>query len=569
MGAYPWYPERRITVLDGLWDFAWLGTSKPFDEVGPEDGDFRRVASVPGAFDTLPDLAGQRGTGVYRTRVLTAQGTGERTRLQCDGLGLRGRVFWDGREIAASELPYVPFSTVFAAGDAGWHELAIACDNRLVHSPAALFAPDFDFYGYGGIYRGVRLHRLPACAFDRVRVTTVDLAARSVRLDVRFLGDCPREVELSVGFDDVKPEIHAVRVADGIATFELAVPGGTLWSPESPHLHRVTVAMAGDAIVEQFGLRTVTARSGRIQLNGKDLRLVGFNRHEAHPELGPAVPEAEMARDLQFMKDMGCNFVRGAHYPQHQAFLDLCDRMGFLVWEESMGWNDRVERLVDPRFAALQEEQTRRMVQTSINHPSVILWGFLNEGASDHPDSRPLYARLARAIREEDPTRLVSYASNRCERDLSFAEADVIAMNLYPAWIDEPDWLHVQPFERIPAAIRRMVEFCSAPEYRDKPFLLSEIGTCALYGWHDPHRAGWSEEYQADYLRAVLEAVRGEPRLSGLAIWQLTDTRSFSAGAMRSKARGFNNAGVLDEYRRPKLAYQAVKELLGGGNRAW
>lgn len=566
MPTYPLYPDRNIVALDGLWDFAWLGETVAYDDARPSGITYTHTVSVPGVFDTLPDFVGQRGTGIYRTTV-HVRDEKQPLLLKLGGLGLRGRIYCDGREIAATELSYSPLTVGLPPQQAGGHELAIVVDNRFVTTPPALFFPNFDFYGYGGIYRSVQLHPVPDCYLDRVKVALTDLSRRRVSLTVLLGGSVPAQLDVRVAFDGGTETTHRVSVTNGQATIETDVPDGKLWSPQTPHLHTVTVSLGGengaarDTVVESFGLREIKAEAGKILLNGEPVKLLGFNRHEAHPEFGPALPEAEMVRDLQYMKDMGCNFVRGAHYPQNQAFLDLCDRMGFLVWEESLGWGDAVERLTDKHFGDLQEEQTRLMVRTSFNHPSVIVWAFLNEGASNHPDSRGLYTRLIRAIREEDPSRLVSYASNRATEDLSYRDADLVSMNIYPAWIDSPDWVQVQPFERIRNMVDKLAAFCSSPELREKPFILSEIGTCALYGWHDPHRAGWSEEYQADYLRETIRAVFDNPRLSGIAIWQLYDTRSYSCGEMRGKSRGFNNAGVIDEYRRPKLAYGVVKEL--------
>jgi len=558
MGAYPLFPSRKTLSLDGAWDFKWLGDKTPLEKLDPSKLSYDSFMAVPGAFDGPPELAGRRGVGVYRTQVRVS--SGKELRLKIGGMGLRGRVFWDGREIGSTDLAYSGVSFDFKAGQGDRHELAIAADNGIPEDKAILFKGLYDFYGYGGLYRGVELQELPSLRIERVQVSTASLAKRSVNLKLLVAGRLSGELRFEVSFDGAKPKAFSRKIKDGAVALELPVPGGKLWSPESPNLHTVEVSVDGDSVIERFGIRTVEAKDGRILLNGKPVELRGVNRHEAHPELGPALPVSLMVEDVQFLKDLGCNFVRGAHYPQSQQFLDLCDQAGVLVWEESLGWGDGEERVTDPRFCELQEAQTRQMVRNSFNHPSVIIWAFLNEGCSQLETARPLYSRLVKAIREEDSSRLVSYASCRSVHDALLDLVDLVSMNIYPAWIDGNDWGRPEPFERISAFVDKLAKFCSKPELKGKPLILSEIGACGLLGCRDRLRAGWSEEFQSDYFSEAIRSVFANKRYSGITLWQMYDTRTFAAhGDVRSKARAFNNAGVLDEYRRPKLAYDAVK----------
>jgi beta-glucuronidase len=321
--------------------------------------------------------------------------------------------------------------------------------------------------------------------------------------------------------------------------------------------------MGGDTIVERFGLRTVCAAGQQILLNGEPVRLRGVNRHESHPQFGPAVPAQVMVEDLQHIKDLGANFIRCVHYPQDQQFLDLCDQVGILVWEESLGWGNSAAELLNPTFGEMQVRQTRAMVRNSINHPAIILWGFMNECASDHMSSRPLYQAMCETIRQQDPSRLVTFASCRNEKDVCFDFVDVVAMNTYPGWIGELDW-NIHAVTRIAPGLKRLAEFMSQPARRDKPFLMSEIGACGLYGSHHLARAQWTEEFQADYMAEAARCVLGNPRFCGIALWQMIDSRSYGPyGQVRTKPNGTNLAGLIDEYRRRKLSYEAVRAVFG------
>ena len=106
-----------------------------------------------------------------------------------------------------------------------------------------------------------------------------------------------------------------------------------------------------------------------------------------------------MLTDLLDLKSLGANFIRGSHYPQAQRFLDLCDRLGILVWEESLGWGNGPKQLADPEFIADRIEQTRLMAHNSFNHPSVIMFGFLNENASGTDEVVALCRKLAETLR--------------------------------------------------------------------------------------------------------------------------------------------------------------------------
>ena len=558
MNAYPLYPRRERTDLDGIWDFHFIpGESAPaLGDFSPDGVVYDDVETVPGVFDATQPRAGLRGLGVYRrTFTLAREG---RHLFTCGGFLLAARVFVDGVEIGRTDQPYMAVRFPFAAS-AGTHEVVVVCDNRFAATP--MWLPNYDFYAFGGICRHADVMDLPEGAIRRAAVATLSLDG-SVRVDVTFEDPAPSdgEVSLAVAFDGGQPRACKARVAGGRASLRLKVPNPTPWSPESPALHTVTVATSGDAVTERFGLRTVEARDGRILLNGAPVKLMGYNRHESDPDIGPALGPQQHLQDLRLLREMHCNFIRGCHYPQNQGFLDLCDQMGLFVWEEALGWGNQGPQLGDRVFFDHQVEAVRAMVRESINHPSVILWGFLNEGASDAPTARPLYRKLADTIREEDSTRLVTYASNRYERDVCFEFVDVMSINAYPAWYgtgcEKP-----REFDLIPKCFDRFEKLANQPEYSHMPLIMSEIGAAALYGCHDRVGSEWSEEYQEALIGIVVDETLKRNRYSGLALWQFCDARTYVSSIYRP--RGFNNKGTLDEFRRPKMAFHTVKAKLG------
>ncbi|MBS1371560.1 MAG: beta-galactosidase [Lentisphaeria bacterium] len=556
MYAYPLYPNRSVRSLDGIWEFAFLGTDAPkLEELAPQGIAFHELMAVPGCFDAAPKYAGVRGVGAYRRTVEAPANA--KLRLRIGALGLRGRIFWDGRAVALNELPYSQQTYEIEAGGAGAHELIILIDNRLNPVDTPLFHHFYDFYGYGGIYRSVELETLPeGVRFERARVETPDLSGRLL-VSGRLTGG---PAELSAGFDGAEPETVNARFDGENFSFEAQLPSPAPWSPESPNLHTVTLKAGNDVIVERFGVRTIGCRGGELLLNGEPVRLAGYNRHDAHPQFGPAMTDELWIEDLQILRDLGCNFIRGCHYPQSQRFLDLCDQLGFLVWEESLGWGDDVNVQADPKFRRLQVEQTVNMVECSINHPSIILWGFMNEAGDDKEVGASLLRELAGAVRATDRTRPVTNASMHIRESLVLDAFDVISFNIYPGWYEHGNTADPRPLERIPVVLDEILGRLDTEELRGKPVIISEIGAGAIYGWRDRVRGIWSEEYQADYLAVVCDYFRKNKRVNGLALWQFTDGRTYAAGNVLGRPRAFNNKGTLDEYRRPKLAYDVVKK---------
>ncbi len=539
--------------LNGSWAFRFEEGALLADAAKPDFVPSGTIP-VPACFDAMPDWLLKRGVGLYR-RAFRLDRDVPAAWLRVDGMGLVGSFFLDGRPLGASALPY---STLrFPAGPlaAGEHVLSAALGNRFDEPLLAIAKPYYDFYLYGGFYHGVSLE------FDdrRLRVRTRDFRAGAV------------EVE-AVGFES--PDFDATLVFDGrnavAASFRggratVRVPDFRLWSPSSPNLHTVSLLPPDHPTTQpsnhptRFGIRSIEARDGRLFLNGEPLYLKGANRHEAHPAFGAATPEAVMMADVQNLKSLGANFVRGAHYPQASRFLDLCDENGLLVWEETLGWGNGAADFANPAFLADNLAQARLMVEKSFNHPSVVLFGFLNEFDSASPEGKAVADRIVAAIRSYDSGRRVTFACNRNDGDIANESTDVVSFNAYPGWIGSQPGTPDELRARMEKDVAGIVAYFRS-KWPDKPIVVSEMGACGEYGRHDAAAAQWTEEFEAEYLADAARAVAARPEISGFTIWQLTDCRSFhrDGGAVRCKPFAENLAGIFDGYRRPKLPVVAA-----------
>jgi len=530
---------RSPLNLDGIWDFSWYGDQKPAFPITYND-----VTAVPGCFDLSEPYCGKRGWAVYR-RFVTIDG---KVRLFIDGLGIEAAVYWDEKQIGACKYAYMPEEFWFDAGEERRHELTIVINN--CHN--GIFHPYFDFYAYGGIYGSVTIERVPEHAVTQVLVSTEDYKTGLIKVCAKAADNYSGKASLS--FDTgLGAESDFV---DGALCCKLQIPDYKLWDTEHPYLHELTLKTETDEVSTTFGIRHVETQGRQILLNGKAIKLLGYNRHESFPLLGAAVPPNMMEVDLKLLRDQGCNFIRGSHYPQRRRFLELCDRMGILVWEETLGWRIYPPVLHSPEYLETQLEQARKLTLISYNNPCIIIRGFLNENGSQTEPTRDVIKALYDEIHALDPHCLISYASDNHQKDVCYDLTDVVSVNVYPGWYDanheETSGIHnIRPF------IRRLSD--DMPQ--DKPFLITEIGAEALYGFRDPLKVRWSEEYQAELLMEACKYAMENDDCAGIAMWHFADARSFVTGnEIYSRARGINNKGVLDEYRRPKLSWYRLKE---------
>ena len=517
--------------LDGSWSFRFE-EGKPLEEAAKSDFAATDSIPVPACYDMMPKWYMKRGTGLYRRSFTLAKPMKDAV-LVVDGMGVRAKFEMDGKDLGLHPYPYARLEIPVGPIAAGEHTVFAAVDNILSWPRVKLARPYYDFYFYGGFYHGVKLvEREP-----KVFVRTLDYKTGKV------------EVEIEGGKKEVR-----------------TIPDFKLWSPDEPNL--TTIDVAGRKV--RFGIRQIEAKDRKIYLNGKELFLKGFNRHESDWLNGAATGEALMLQDIQRLKALGGNFIRGAHYQQCERFLDLCDENGVLVWEESLGWgngqgyvnnNFPPNELKDAAFCDMQVKETRDMVRASFNHPSVIIYGFLNECASDKKECKALVDKLAETIRAENSGRLVTFACNVTDRDICCTNMDIVSFNTYPGTIpmvpgDKAALAKsvADTFNGIVARFRQ--------RYPEKPIMVSESGCGGEFGRRGEYASPNTEEFQDEYLTNIFETLWANPDVVGFSIWQMNDgrTRERFGGKAVSAMFGGSIAGVYDRLRRPKLSVETVRK---------
>ncbi len=547
--------------LDGSWDFRFE-EDRPLEEAAQAAFEATDVVPVPACYDMMPKWYMKRGTGLYRRTFDLAEPMRNAV-LVVDGMGVRAKFALDGRDLGLHQYPYARLEIPVGPLAAGTHTVFAAVDNMLGWPRVKMARPYYDFYLYGGFYHGVKLvERVP-----KVFVRTLDYKTGKVEVEVENGGDSTATLAFDGG-RDVKAKLSNGRVS-------VNVPDFRLWSPDSPALHKLSVKLTthNSRLTTRFGLRQIEARDRKIYLNGKELFLKGFNRHESDWLNGAATGESLMLQDIQRLKSLGGNFIRGAHYQQCERFLDLCDENGVLVWEESLGWGNGQDyvnnnfppsELKDKEFCEMQVRQTREMVRASFNHPCVVIYGFLNECASQKPEGKALVDRLAETIRAEDSGRLVTFACNITEWDISCTNMDIVAFNNYPGTIPMTPGGKASLEKNVASSFNGIVARFRE-RYPDKPIMVSESGCGGEFGRRGEYASPNTEEFQDEYLKDIFETLWSNPDVVGFAIWQMNDgrTRERFGGKAVSAFFGGSLSGVFDRLRRPKLSAETVRRYFG------
>lgn len=544
------YVRKQMELTESLWEFE------------PCAGNYagqKFPVAVPGCWENHPLFADYRGEGIYR-KTFQAQGN---VRIECKGVSHTATVYLDGHEIGHHYNAYTPFSVVVSDLEPGRHMLEIKADNRF-HKDSALHVPN-DYMSYGGISRGVVVEELSDLYLEYVHVKTYRENKQwhvQVKAAVNVLKIGQNDEEDITIQGKIKDTAFEWKLADTAKKYyefctDLKINGIEEWSPETPVLYQVELQMLRedeviDDLMERFGFREICVQGKYILLNGKRLRIKGVCRHEDHPDYGCALPYQTIYNDLVLIRQMGANSIRTAHYPNDEIFLDLCDELGILVWEENHARGLEEDRMKHPLFEEQAEQVIREMIFYHYNHPCIFIWGILNECASETLFGRSCYEKQFRLIREMDDSRPCTFASCKFFGDICFDLPDVISCNLYPRWyVDKPvrDYLN-EVYDWI-------VEDGNG---KGKPFIVSEIGAGGLYGCHNAYHGKWTEEYQADALSEQVSECLKFSESMGVYIWQFCDVR-VSSEWFAGRPREMNNKGVVDEYRRPKAAYGRVKEI--------
>lgn len=550
---------RRVTELEGMWDFVMEGSDKKYRMM------------VPGCIEQHPDFLDKRGTGWYTRRLAVPYDTN--LRLEFKGVSHTADVYLDGVKMGHHYNAFTPFSVIAKDVKAGEHELRVRVDNRFTQE-SALHVPN-DYYTYGGITRPVAMEELGDVYIKnlhfepfmtesgwhaKIKVTLVNLSdcEQTAELDGRLAADMIYAASDSdTNIDELSGSITLAPDEEHTLEVEAAFTDVLAWCSKEPNLYLVKLHISRDGkivddYIDRVGFRQVKVSGKDILVNGEKIYMKGFNRHEDYATVGCAIPLQLMVQDMDLMQEMNANAVRTCHYPNDERFLDLCDERGMYVWEENHARGFGLERMQNPNFDRQCRDCIDEMIENHYNHPSIVIWGILNECASETEEGREKYAAQYAQIRSLDRSRPTTSATCRHLTDICLDLPDIVSFNMYSGWYKDV------PIEE---TNRTEIEWIRKSGGEGKPIIVSEFGAAAIYGFRDRAHCKWSEERQADIIRDNLEVYMNDADICGVFVWQFADCRVTEEEWFATRARCHNNKGVVDEYRRPKLAFDTIKEM--------
>ena len=469
---------------------------------------------VPGDWNTQrDDLFFYEGTVWYKHDFDYALPPGRRLFVYFGAANYEARTYLNGEALGMHTGGFTPFSYEIT-------DQVQPQDNAIIVKVDAKRRRDgvptvnTDWWNYGGLTRRVLLVEVPETFIQDYFIQLDPEDPKQVAGWVQLDGPAAQQaVDIRIPEANITQQVTTN--AEGRATFRFSA-NLTRWSPEEPVLYDVEVIAEADTVRDAIGFRHLDTRGTEVLLNGEPVYLRGISIHEEAPLRGGRAYSPEDARTLlTWAKELGCNYVRLAHYPHNEYMLREADRMGLMVWAEipvywTILWSN-------PDTYALAEQQLTEMITRDKNRASVVIWSVANE--TPRSDARLAFLKnLIDQARALDPTRLLSAATELTYEgpDITVDDPlseylDVIGANEYLGWYSG------RP-EDIPQ-VRWHSEF-------DKPLVISEFGGGALYGHHGEATTRWTEEYQAMLYRYQLDMLREVEFLRGMSPWILADFRS-------------------------------------------
>lgn len=549
---------RKTVSLDGFWNF-----KTDEKDIGKEEKWFNGlensvIASVPSVWNIESGLLSYEGVAWYQKKVHLEKGT---AKLCFDAVLTEADVWFDNDYLGYHYGGFSEFGFIINNIEEGYHTVTVRVRN--IFDKQSIPQEKVDWYHYGGITRSVRIEYLKGISIlsNRFKYTlNDDLTKANCYFEAEIYNAEDKEISDKIEFYLGNKKVYSENITlkafetKTILSKEFFEENIRLWDEGKPELYDIKVLSSCDDLLDRTGFRKIEVKNSKIFLNGKEIELRGVNRHEEHPEFGFAFPQSLMKRDIDIISDLGCNTIRGSHYPNSKAFVDMLDSYGILFWSEIPIWGGGFsqEALGDEVVVNRGLEMHREMLEFYYNHPSIIIWGMHNEILTATDEALQMTKKYYSFLKENGGNRIVTYATDKPMDDICLEYCDVISINQYFGWYygDKHSWDEfLADFEE-----RREKLGLS-----DIPVIMSEFGCAAIYGEHTFDNIHWTEEYQAELLSYCVNAFHNHPMMAGFYIWQYCDMRTCLQAGL-NRARGFNNKGIVNEYRKPKSAYFAIKK---------
>jgi beta-glucuronidase len=565
--------NRSFTSLNGKWKYVMdpyetgqIGFMSVYKNAKPKDKtdrveysfDNAQTLWVPGGWNAQkPELTYYEGTIWYR-RTFDKEDVSKNKRyfVHVGAANYMSTVTFNGEILGKHEGGFTPFSfEVTALIKEKDNYLIIGVNNS--RSADQIPAKVTDWFNHGGIIRDVKLIEVPSTFvsnyFISLDKSTLQLKTRRINGKLQLAGKSfPEKARVIIPELKINKEISIA--PDGTGNFTVDAKNMELWSPENPKLYEVFIEAGSDKVKDLIGFRSIETKGKQILLNGKPVFLKGISLHDENPlRKDRANSEEDAALVLGWAKELGCNFLRLAHYPHQENIVRMADKMGILLWEElplywGIDW-------ANPKVLQKAKDQYTELINRDCNRASAIIWSIANETIPS--DARNMFLKaIAEHIRSMDGTRLLTAACKKDQavdghpdndytiNDATMQYLDIISFNEYLGW-----------YGGLPDECRKKTFHSNM----NKPIIVSEFGGDALQGFYADSLTRWSEDYQ-EYLYkeniAMFDRIDG---LGGMTPWILVDFMT-PLRQLPDVQDGWNRKGLISEKGKKKKAFYVMQK---------
>jgi beta-glucuronidase len=541
-GLYSFHGQRRA---DGFFMNRHYVPNGPLVEY-----DFAKSPSlrVPGDWNTQREsLFYYEGLLWYQKDFQYQASPHTRTFLHVGAANYHAIVWVNSKEICQHEGGFTPFDCeITTAIQSGTNSVVIAVDNA--RREDGVPTVQTDWWNYGGLTRDVSVVEVPEQFIDDYDLHLNRADHAEIEGWVHVEGAGPGSA-VRITIPEAKIDSTATVGLDGRVPIKLRAADLQLWSPEHPKLYRVVFRSGSDSLEDDIGFRTVEVRGTEILLNGQPVFLRGICIHaEAPYRTGRAYGTQDVETLFGWVRDLGANYVRLAHYPHDERMTRAADKLGILVWSEiPVYWAIEFE---NPNVLLNAQQQLREMIRRDRNKASVVLWSVANE-TPNNPARTQFLKTLVENAHQLDLSRLVTAAllvraegMTKIVDDPLGQYLDVLGTNEYIGW-----------YEKTPQSADQTAWKIAY----DKPLIMSEFGGDAKAGIHGDADQRWTEEYQASIYEHQLGMLNRIPQLRGLSPWILMDFRA-PRRLLPGIQDNFNRKGLVSDQGQKKKAFYVLQK---------
>ncbi|XCF05427.1 glycoside hydrolase family 2 TIM barrel-domain containing protein [Tamlana crocina] len=553
------YYNYRMEPHDGTENpgsSAYFLNKKPQNKTDRVEYDFDTAPTmvVPGDWNSQEEkLFYYEGTVWYKKSFnVENYDASKRYYLHFGAVNYKADVYLNGKKLGVHVGGFTPFNFemthLLKEKD---NFLIVKVDNKRFADEVPTLSTDW--WNYGGITRDVTIYELDDTFIEDYKIQLTKNNNREVSGYIQLNGDNKGNQSVSLSIPELKINTSFTTDANGFVAVKFPVKRVSYWSDTNPKLYDVNIAISNDKISDKIGFRTIETSGKQILLNGEKIFLKGISIHEENVMRGGRAWSIEDARVLLgWAKELGCNYVRLAHYPHNENMIRLADQMGILVWEEiPVYWTIQWTNTETYNKA---ETQLSELIQRDKNRACSIIWSMANETPTSK-ERLTFLTNLATKARKLDDMRLISAAledhgkkenKNIMIVEDEFAEVvDVLSFNQYYGWYGG----NIDNIKNI----RWEIDI-------DKPVIISEFGAGALQGYHADNMTRWSEEFQELLYEETLPTLAKIPGISGITPWTLVDFRS-PRRTLIPYQDGWNRKGLISETGNKKKAFYTLQSF--------